>query len=304
MRGPALLLPVLAIAIGLAAAGCGERSEPVGQLTQPYPVTVESAGQQPVSLAARPERIVALDPGSAELVDALGAGGRLVGIPAGVRLTSGNRPAQVVRATGRIDVDRVAELDPDLVVATPETDPVEVSQIGRRTGAVVYLQPSRSIADVERATIELGSLLGQPVQARQLAGSIERSVAETERRLEGAEAVSTFVDRGFFVTVSDRSLLGDLIQRAHGTNIAGDDAGLGPFPVQELGRADPAVYLATSESETTLESLRADARTRRLQAVENGRVVVVPDDLVTRAGPRVAKALETIAAALHPDAFR
>jgi ABC-type Fe3+-hydroxamate transport system substrate-binding protein len=33
-------------------------------------------------------------------------------------------------------------------------------------------------------------------------------------------------------------------------------------------------------------------------------VVVVPAELVNRAGPRVAQGLEAIARALHPDAFQ
>jgi ABC-type Fe3+-hydroxamate transport system substrate-binding protein len=64
------------------------------------------------------------------------------------------------------------------------------------------------------------------------------------------------------------------------------------------------VYLATSDSGVTLESLQRDPDTRDLGAVQNGRVVVLPDDLVTHAGPRVAEALEAVALALHPDAFR
>jgi cobalamin transport system substrate-binding protein len=292
------------LAIGISAAGCGQRAEPTGALAQPYPVTVQGAGEEPTSVEAQPQRIVALDPGSAELIDALGVGDRLVGAPAGVRLASGTHPAEVVKPTGRIDVNRVVRLEPDLIVVTPDTDPVELSQIKRRTGATVYVQPSRSVADVQRAALELGFLVGQPVEARQLAGSIKESIAETERRLESVEPVTAFVDRGFFITVSDRSLLGDLIERAHGTNIAGDYAGLGPFPVARLRRADPDVYLATSESDVTLESLHSNPQTKRLTSVEDGRVEVVPDDLVTRAGPRVAQALETIAAALHPDAFR
>jgi iron complex transport system substrate-binding protein len=292
------------LAIGLGGAGCGQRDEPIRELLQPYPVTVQGSGEQPTSVESMPQRIVALDPGSAELIDALGVGDRLVGVPGGVKLASGRTPAEVVKPTGRIDVNRVVRLEPDLIVVTPDTDPVELSQIERRTGAVVYVQPSRSIEDVERATLELGFLLGKPVTARQLAGSIKESVAETERRLANVEAVTTFVDRGFFITVADRSLLGDLIDRAQGENVAGDYAGLGPFPVARLRRADPDVYLATSEADVTLESLRKDPQTRRLTAVQDGRVLVVPDDLVTRAGPRVAQALETVAASLHPDAFR
>jgi iron complex transport system substrate-binding protein len=301
---PALLLIVMATTLGLLSAGCGQRSEPTGELEQPYPVTVQGAGDRQVELESSPQRIVALDAGSAELLDALGAGKRLVGAPAGVRLADKRKAAPVVKQNGQIDVDRVDKLKPDLIVVASDTDPVDVAQAERRTGAAVYVQPSRTVEDVERAVLELGFLIGQPVEARQLAGSIERSLAETEERLAGVEPVSTFVDQGFFVTVSNRSLLGDLVRRAHGTNVAGDYAGLGPFPVARLRKADPDVYLATSDSDVTLATLEKDPQTRELGAVVDGRVVVVPTDLVTRAGPRIAKALETVAAALHPDAFQ
>lgn len=300
---PALLLIVTATALGLLSAGCGQRSEPTGVLEQPYPVTVQGAGDHPIALEARPERIVALDAGSAELLDALGAGERLVGVPAGVRLADRRKATQVVRPNGQIDVDRIDRLKPDLLVVAADTDPVDVAQAERRTGAPVYVQPSRTVEDVERAVLELGFLIGQPVEARQLAGSIERSLAETEARLAGVDPVSTFVDRGFFITASNRSLLGNLVQRAHGTNVAGEYAGLGPFPIAQLRKADPDVYLTTSDSDVTLASLEQDPQTRKLRAVADGRVEVVPTDLVTRAGPRIAKALETVAAALHPDAF-
>ena len=295
---------MLVVALAVSSSGCGQRSEPTGALTQPYPVTALGDGEESLVLDAKPKRIVALDPGAAEMIGALGATDRLVGAPVGVKLPSGGRVSPVVKPTGQIDIPRIAKLKPDLLVATAETDPVDVAQAERRSGAAVYVQPSRSVDDVERAALELGAILGQPVEGRQLAGSIERSVAETERRLEGVEPVTVFVDQGFFVTVSNRSLLGNLVEEAHGRNVAGKYAGLGPFPVPQLRRADPSVYLATSDSDVTLETLEQDPRTRELIAVEQGRVVVVPTDLVTRAGPRIAKALETIAAALHPDAFR
>jgi ABC-type Fe3+-hydroxamate transport system substrate-binding protein len=75
----------------LVASACGERAEPTGELEQRYPVTVQGAGEQPTVTPERPERIVALDPGAAELVIALGARDRLVGIPAGVRRGDGPR---------------------------------------------------------------------------------------------------------------------------------------------------------------------------------------------------------------------
>jgi ABC-type Fe3+-hydroxamate transport system substrate-binding protein len=300
-----ILVAVLALSsFAVLAAGCSERSEPTGSLPAPYPVTVRGAADDPLQLGSPPQRIVALDAGSAELVDALGAGDRLVGVPAGVTLREDSDPQEVVRPTGQVDVGAVARLRPDLVVATPDTDRVEVAQVERRTEAPVYIQPSRSVEDVQRAVIELGHLVGEPVAARQLAGSLKESLAEVEQRVAGSSPVTAFVDRGFLITVSDDTLLGDLVRRARGTNIAAGKAELGPFPAADLEAQNPDVYLATSDSGVTLESLQRDPDTRDLGAVQNGRVAVLPVDLVTHAGPRVAEALEAVALALHPDAFR
>ncbi len=128
-------------------------------------------------------------------------------------------------------------------------------------------------------------------------------MAEVEDKLADVDPTTTFVDTGLFVTIRDPSLFGDLIRRAKGTNVA-TETDAGPLSPEELAARDPDVYLVTSDSGLTLESLRRSPDTRDLRAVRDGRVVILPVDLVTRAGPRVAEALETIAVALHPDAFR
>ncbi len=293
----------------LVAVGCGARSEPLGELEQPYPVTVQGAGEQPTVLQSRPERIVALDPGAAELVIALGAGDRLVGIPAGVRKGDGPREApasavEVVSPNRRVRVDEVVELEPELVVASPTVDQLDVSKVQRETGAALYVQPGASIDDVLRATHDLGFLVGEPVEARTVASRIRSEVAVVEDRIAEEPVPTTFVDTGFFVTASPRSLLGDLVARARGENVAAETAGGEPVPVSRLLRLDPEIYLATSNSRVTLKSLRRDPKTAKLTAVENARFRVLPSDLVQRAGPYVAQALERVARALHPDAFQ
>jgi iron complex transport system substrate-binding protein len=112
------------------------------------------------------------------------------------------------------------------------------------------------------------------------------------------------VDTGFFITIPQRSLLGDLIRRARGESAAGAAPGPEPLSRSRLRELDPDVYLATSESRVTLRSLRADPRTTELTAVQEGRFVLLPSDLVLRPGPRIGRALEQVARALHPDAFR
>jgi iron complex transport system substrate-binding protein len=275
----------------------------VGALPQSYPVTVQGAGDRTTELAKRPERIVALDPGAAETLNKIGAGSRLVGVPAGLAKGDAAGAEIVVRNTGQVDVDDVIELEPDLIVATPSVDQLDLARAGRETEAAVYVQPEASIESVEQGVIDLGFLVGEPAAARQLVGEIDERVAAVVERVAGAAPVSVFVDTGFFITVPDRSLLGDLVRKANGQNIAGESPGPGPFPLKDIAGSNPQVYLATSDSGVRLDALRANPVLRDVKAVEAGNVHVVPVALVTRPGPRVAIALERVARALHPDAF-
>ena len=283
----------------LVGGGCGERSEPLAELSQPYPVSVQGAGVEPTELSERPQRIVTLDSGSAELLVALGAEDRLVGAPYDWQ---GSSVAEVVLPTGRLDLDAISELDPDLIIATPETDGLNVSQAMDETDAVLYLQPSNSIEEVERAALEVGAIVGEPVVGRQLAGSIQRGAEEIDARIAAVSALTVFVDTGFFITVPNESLLGSLVNRSHGENVAAGEAATGPVSPATIAQLNPDVYLATSG--TSIKSLLSNPALRQTNAVVNGRVIALDTDLVTRAGPRVVEGFEAIAAALHPDAFR
>jgi cobalamin transport system substrate-binding protein len=295
---------LLALALALTAlpsASCGERAEPLGALEQTYPVSVEGAGDRPTVVKAKPERIVALDPGSAELVASLGVGKRLVGVPSGVKVKGAR---ESVTETGQINVADVIALHPDLIVATRATDQLDLARIERETGAAVYIQPAASIVNVEEGAVDLGTLVGAPALARQLVGRIQRKVAGIEARLESAAPVSVFVDTGFFITVPERSLLGDLVKRSRGESVAGATPGPGPYLLSDLRDANPAVFLATSDSDTTLDALKRNPVTADIRAVRKKRFRVLPSNLVTRAGPRIAAGLEAVAKALHPDAFQ
>jgi len=285
-------------------AGCGERAEPVGALAEPYPVTVQGAGDQPTVLSGPARRIAALDPGSAELVGALGAGDRLVAIPYGIRVPQAKNAQQVVTRTGDVDVQSTIAAKPDLVVATQTADQLDVARIQRATHAAVYIQPAASLRNVEQGAVDISFLVGEPAHGRQLVGKIQHDVGAVQEKLANVDPVTVFVDTGFFITVPDRSLLGDLVKRAKGMSVAGPNPGPGPYSLSELRRKDPQYVLATSDSNTSLRSLENDPVTAGMQAVKKNHFVIVPAALVTRAGPNVAEGLEAIARLLHPDAFK
>lgn len=272
----------------LAATACGERSEPTGTSAPLYPVTVAGAGDRPVTAEKAFRRLAVFAPGPEKIVRALGAGGRIVA---------------AAGESGTIPLPRLRHARPDLLVASETTDELGLDRAATATRAPVYVAPGDSIRDVERAVIQLGLLVDQPIAARRIVHGLVAARTAVEKRVAKLPVVSVFVDLGFFTTVSDHSLPGDLIHLARGRNIAGPSPEAGPFDLARLAQLDPDVILLSSNSETSLADLRRNPRTRRLTAVRKGRVVTIAVGLLDP-GPRAGEALRTLARLLHPDAFR
>jgi ABC-type Fe3+-hydroxamate transport system substrate-binding protein len=267
---PALLL----CAVALATAACGERSEPTGSVVRLYPVTIDGPTGPPTTLEQAPKRILAVGPEMVLTLDALGV------------------PSRIVR-TGSASAD---EADLVLVWASsPEADSP------RPTGLPVYIAADTSVRDVEQSLADLGVLVGKPLAGRRAAESVERLVAGVEQQLAGSAPVSVFLDRGFRTTYPTGSLQGDMLRAAGGRSVAG--ASLTQLDATTLLRLNPRFYLATSDSGTTLRSLRKDRTLKRLPAVKAGRFGIVPvRDL--QPGTRVGRGVAVIARLLHSDAFR
>lgn len=105
------------------------------------------------------ERIVSLTPSNTEILCALGARDRLVGIS-----TYCDHPAEIadLPRVGRfIDADgpAIAKLRPDLVVTSPHLQKEIVADLVERDLAVLALNPT-SLEDVFRDMLLLGALVG------------------------------------------------------------------------------------------------------------------------------------------------
>ncbi len=277
----------LALLLLAVATACGERSEPTGAGVSLYPVTVQSATGRPIVLSRPARRIAVLDGPAEAILNTLGVGARIVA----------HAP------TNRIDFAELRRAHPDLIVASEAADLRDLSRAATVTGAPVYTAPGDSIHQVDHAITQIGLLTGTPITARSLVRRIESQRDAVAARLVGTPLVSVFVDTGFFTTVSNQSLIGDVIREARGRNVAGTSAGSGPVEADELSRLDPDVYLATSDADLTLKDLRRNPATRKLRAIRAGRFAVADSNLL-EPGPRIGEGLAEVARLLHPNAFR
>ena len=76
---------------------------------------------------------------------------------------------------------------------------------------------------------------------------------------------------------------------------------LGGSDRDELVKLNPQIYLASSDSGTTLALLRKDPQLRKVDAIHSGRFAFVPRELL-EPGPRIGEALLQLAAAIHAGA--
>lgn len=277
----------------LVAAACGERREPTGPDTDLYPVTVSSPNGRPLVLRAPAKRIAVIAPSVKGVLDDLGAGKAVAGIP--------------LTQDGGIDAARLRALRPDLVVASSTTDDQPLGQAARAVrGVPVYQAPDDSIRGIEETITDLGVITAHQTAATRLVREIESKRDEVRSHLGRAPAVSVFLTTAFFKslatfqTVSDQSLSGDLLREAGGHNVAGSATEL---DVAQVLRLDPRWIVATSDSGTTLAKLLQSKAVKKLAAVRDKRFATI-DARLLEPGPKIGQGLLELAKRLHPDAFR
>jgi iron complex transport system substrate-binding protein len=280
-----------------------------------YPLTLTDDAGREVLLEASPERIVSLAPSNTEIVCALDACDRLVGVT-----DFDDYPPQVLEidkvvVAAAVDVERVVAAEPDLVLAagnelTPSTVIAQLDDLGL-TVLVLYPETLDEVyADIEL----LGRAVGNPDAAADLVAGMEQRVHAVVEAVEGADRPLTlyevFHGEGTTYTAGEGSFLASLLDLAGAEPLTGDAQGL--LTPEALVAADPELILlgtasydpSLADPGTALETVAARTGWSELRAVRDERVVPYVEDIVTtRPGPRIVDGLEALARAIHPDRF-
>ena len=281
------------------------------QAAAAYPITLTDDAGRETTLAGEPRAIVSLAPSNTEIVCALDACDRIVGVT-----DYDDYPAEVVEIdkvvnVAQVDVEAVVAAEPDLVLAAGnELTPTAVIDQLTGLGLPVLVLYPESLDEVT-ADIELvGQAIGQAEAAAALVEGIEARVEAVEEAVAGLDRPRTFYEvsvfEGTIYTAGSGSFLASLIEIAGGEPITGDALSTS-IEIEDLVAADPELILlgdATYDDTITPESVATRPGWDAMTAVDDGRVVVVTEDVViTRPGPRIVDGLEALARAIHPDAF-
>jgi iron complex transport system substrate-binding protein len=174
-----------------------------------------------VSLGGPAERIVALAPHLAEIAFAAGAGAKLVGVSSFSRHPAEAQRLPVVATYGRIDIERLIVLRPDLVLAWQSgNSPLQIDRL-QRVGIRVFVTEVRALADIPRIVREVGALAGSVELAEARASDFEREVDRLRRRYASRRRVAVFLEIWHrpMLTVSGAHLISDAIGLCGGRNV-------------------------------------------------------------------------------------
>jgi len=291
-----------------------------------YPVTVENCGRE-LSFDAPPERVISLWQPPTEILLALGLENRIIAL-AGSYAPYPDEFAPIVEGIPAIGTamawparEVLLAEQPDFVISEGLDSFGYDASLGYATveeieasGATVYASAACSYANPESTPRNidrvlndirtLGTIFGVSERAEELIARMEAQRQTVKDAVRGRDPVRVAFYNGgqgpLFVLNS--SMWADLLVTAGGESVF--DPTAFQVSVEEFAAADPEVILMGTYPGQSAEDLSTFLQTTfpTVSAVQNGRLYPV-ETINVENSIRIMYGLETIAKALHPDAF-
>ena len=301
-----VLLCALLLLLSPALTGCDSNTDGSGSGF----ATVTDDNGNTVTIAAKPLRIVSASPAATQILFALGAGDRVVGVN-----KWDEYPAEVLDlpkvADMQVNTEAVMALDPDLVLgAAGQEEPLATLQAAGTP--VLFLNPT-TVEGIYDDITSVGKAVGADDKATEVIESMRATIVELSEAADATGATPTVfyaVDDTLF-TCGPGSFVDELLTLASATNVAslpeaGGDAAQGyfQFAPEQLVAADPQIVLLSGlrvhqrRQVHHRPPLRRAHRRERGPRVRSRRPVRQAAHL---AAPRIVEGFGALVRAIHPE---
>lgn len=297
---------VIVLALSLSACRSSGGSETTERTSPPtpsdFPVTLE-APNGPLVIEEAPTAILSLSAPATESLFAIGAGDQVAAVD-----ETSNYPAEapISDLSGyQPNIEAIAGYEPDLVIASDDLGDLVASL--EKLSIPVLLQPAAtSIEDTYAQIEQLGDATGHSGEAEDVVAGMRSEIEAIVAGAPELEAPLTFfheLDSTYF-TVTSETFIGGVYDLLGLENIADDapKAGTGYPQLSEeyIIDADPdLIFLADTKCcDQDGTTVAARPGWDQIEAVQNGDVIELDDDVASRWGPRVVDLLRILADAV------
>ena len=212
----------------------------------------------------------------------------------------GRVPPSVFRFE-KADMEQLVALRPQLVVVSEYTDADFLDLVERSGMRVHRMQGLSSLAGIRKAILDLGKAVGAEDKARKLVARYDATLQDLGTRLTGAPR-KRLLYWSSGMTAGDGTAIGSLIEAAGAVNVGKELGvqGIAPVGAERAFVAEPDAILVGTWP-LAEESVKEHPLLSKLTAVREGRIVVVPTELLVALSQYAADACWYLAHELHPD---
>ena len=260
------------------------------------------------SFSSIPMRVISLAPSNTEMLFALGAGNRIVGVTEYCNYPLEANSINKVAGFNTVNLEKVAQVRPDLILAIRGNDMESLRSL-RQLGIPVFSFDIQNLDQVSSALRRLGALLGVENRANTIADSLESRVRLVRREIKDVPDKPK-VMWGFWgdpiYTAGAKTMIDDVIETAGGKNMGRLAKGAWPqISLETVVQWAPDVIITThvpggvGHLLNEVNRLRETDGWKLIPAVQSGRIHYVEADWLLRPGPRLVDALQSVAHLLH-----
>jgi iron complex transport system substrate-binding protein len=260
------------------------------------------------ALAGDDARVVSVGGSVTEIVYALGAGDRLVGVDSTSLYPPAAQEVPDVGYMRRLSAEPILSLEPDIVLAAADAGPPEALAQLRAAGVeVVEVPDSPSPAGVTEKVRAVAAALGLAGRGDTLAKRLARQFDRLQARLADVDTrprvlLLLAVGRGTPMAAGKDTAAQGMIELAHGRNAIEAFSNYKPLSREAVVAAAPDVFLTTERTIARFGGRQALLERPELastQAGREGRLIVMDGLLLLGFGPRTPQAAAQLAAQLH-----
>jgi len=223
-----------------------------------------------------PRRIISLVPNITEELFDLGVQDRLVGVTTYCQRPAAAQSKERVGAVVEVNVEKILNLQPDLVIASPLTDHKQLQKLQSVGIRVEVFPPPRDFQALCTGFLQLAHMVERKEQARAIIQQAERELATIKGKAKGLAKPRVFVQIGErpLVAAGGDSFIDDFVTFAGGVNIA-REVKTSVYSREEVVRKNPDIIIIAKMGMAGEQEKALWVKYKTIRAVQTKRIYTV-----------------------------